>query len=138
MTRHTASVISFATASAAAVVATATISTGVLAESMEEYTTAFRGTLSRAEVQAAFMRQPALLRLATGEAGVQHEQPVALKSGLTRAQTISEFKASRLEAMALVGEDSGSAYLKANGWNAKTTAAMGNSAAPELGAQPAR
>lgn len=137
MTRHTASIISFATVVAAAVVATATISSGALAESLDEYTTPVVGTLSRAEVQAAFMRQPALVRLATGEAGVQHEQP-ALKSGLTRRQAISEYSGARREATALVGEDSGSAYIKASGWNAKTSAAMGNSAAPEGGAQPAR
>lgn len=136
MTRNTASVISFATTTAAAAVATAIISSGALAESIQEYATPFSGALSRAEVQADFMRQPALLRLATAEAGAQHEPPVTSKSGMTRGQAISEYYAARREATALVAEDSGSTYV--SGWNAKTSAAMGNSAAPRVGAQLAR
>lgn len=111
MNRHFASVLTFATTTAAIACAAAMASGKVYAETPTIDTTPFVSTRSRAEVQAELMSQPELLSAAGGEWAMQHNQVPQLKSAYTREQALSEYKAARQEVSALTAEDSGSSYL---------------------------
>ena len=111
MTRNVASALAFATAVAAAAVATVIMSSKAIADDITVDSTAFKSSRSRAEVQAELMRQGELARSGASEWAMQFNKAPELKSAYTGEQARSLYKASREEVRALTAEDSGSAYF---------------------------
>lgn len=111
MNRHFASVLTFASATAAVACAAAIASGNAYAEGPIGDNTAFVGTRTRAEVKAELMAQPDLVRFGATEWAMQHNQVPAFQSGYTSAQARSQYQAAREEVSALTSEDSGSSYL---------------------------
>jgi len=103
--------------------------TNAYAESTAEYTTTFVSTLGRAEVRAELLGRSELLSTGSSDWAMQYNQPVVLKSPYTSEQARSEYKAARLEVLAVNAEDSGSAYFKRTPAR-NATAVMGAPAEP--------
>lgn len=111
MTRQLASALALATTVAAVACAAAMASGKAYADDITIDTTPFVSTRSRAEVQAELLSQREFLSAAGGEWAMQYNQAPQLKSGNTREQVSSAYKAARQEVSALTAEDSGSSYL---------------------------
>lgn len=124
MKRNTAATFAFATVAAAAAAAAALVSTSAYGESPTIDSAPFVGSKTRAEVQAE-LKAPFI----GGSPWASQYNMFTRGSTLTTEQVRGEYKMSREEAKALMGEDSGSVFL-ATPLKVSATATMG---APGVG-----
>lgn len=111
MNRNLATTLTFVSTGAAALALAAIASGNAYADDITIDPTPFVSSRTRAEVQAEVMGQGEALRIASSEWSTQMNATMLPQSTVTRAQVTQEYIATRREANALNGEDSGSSYL---------------------------
>ena len=126
MDRNLVSAIAFASTATLAVLLAAASSGSAYADDITLDTTPSPAASARAEGQPNVFRRGSPVRGDASEWALQSNQPVALTSASTRTQAQAEYKASREQVNALLGEDSGSAYfMKSAPGRTNGTATMG-------------
>lgn len=111
MNRILATSLTFVSTGAAALALAAIASGNAYADDITIDSTPFVSSRTRAEVRAEVMGQGEALRMANSEWSMQMNTAHLPQSTLTRAQVRQEYIATRREANAFNGEDSGSSYL---------------------------
>lgn len=111
MNRHFASILTFATTSAAVACVAAIASTSAYAETPTIDNTPFVSTRTRAEVKAELMGQRQFVTAAASEWTMQNNHVPQLSSGYTSQQAKAAYQAAREEVAAMTSEDSGSSYI---------------------------
>lgn len=112
MERNLASILALAGTAAVTFTLAAMAPGDAYADDISVDTAQFSSSRTRADIRAELLSQPAILQMSANELALQSNYLPPIRSVATREQVRSEYKASRHDVAELLGEDSGSSYLK--------------------------
>lgn len=111
MEPNLASILALAGTAAVTVTLAAVAPGDALADDITFDNTPFSSSLTRAEVRAELLGQPAAFKMSASELALQRNHQPLARTASTREQVMAEYKASRQYVSRLLAEDSGSSYF---------------------------